>query len=242
MKRSMRYTKGRTLADYIYDELLQKISSGVYKEGQKLPTESDLSREYCVSRPVVRSALTELRIQGFIVSTRGVGSFVKRSRAFQSPQILLNPVTELEDLKRCFEFRISLEGPMAALAATRSNTHDKIEIQRAFEETEAAYSKGGKAPLDTDIGFHLAIAEATHNRFFPQAMQMIRIQIADGMSKIQHFFVGDEARHSSIKSMEHGLILEAIVQGDSLMAQSAMELHLKCSLNWILPDKTKALH
>lgn len=169
-------------------------------------------------RPVVRSALTELRIQGFIVSSRGVGSVVKRSRAFQSPPILLNPITELGNLKRCFEFRISLEGPMAALVATRSNTHDKIEIQRAFEETEAVYSKSGKAPLDTDIGFHLAIAEATHNRFFPQGMQMIRIQIADGMSKIQHFFVGDEARHSSIKSMEHGLILEAIVQGDSLMA------------------------
>ena len=104
------------------------------------------------------------------------------------------------------------------------------------------YSKSGKAPLDTDIGFHLAIAEATHNRFFSQAMQMIRIQIADRMSKIQHFFVGGEARHSSIKSMEHGLILETIVQGDSLMAQAAMELHLKRSLNWILPDKTKALH
>lgn len=238
----MRYTQGRTLADYIYDELLQKITSGVYKEGQKLPTESDLSREYSVSRPVIRSALTELRAQGFIVSSRGVGSFVKRSRAFQAPQILLNPVTEFEDLKRCFEFRISLEGPMAALAASRSDTHDRIEIQRAFEATETAYTKIGETPLDTDIRFHLAIAEATHNRFFPQAMQMIRIQIADGMSKIQHFFVGDEARHSSIKSMEHGLVLEAIIRGDSLMARSAMELHLKRSLNWILPDKAKHVH
>ena len=233
----MHQEKGGTLADYIYDELFQKISSGIYKEGQKLPTESDLSREYKVSRPVVRAALAELRAEGFVVSSRGVGSFVKRSRAFQAPEIRLNPVVGLDDLKRCFEFRIALEGPMAAWAAMNCNAHDKIEIRRAFEATEASYNKAKQTALDTDIAFHLAIAEATHNRFFPQAIQMIRIQIADGMSKIQHYFIGNEARHGSIKSMEHGLILEALLKNDPVMAKAAMEMHLKRSINWILPDK-----
>lgn len=233
----MHNEKGRTLADCIYDELYQKITSGIYKEGQKLPTESEISQEYSVSRPVVRAALSELRTQGFIVSSRGVGSFVKRSRTFDLPEIRLNPVTELEDLKRCFEFRIALEGPMAAWAALNCNTKDKIEIQRAFDATESKYNQEDKTALNTDIAFHLAIAEATHNRFFPQAMQMIRIQIADGMEKIQRYFVGNKARHSSIKSLEHGLILEALLKRDPIMAQAAMELHLKRSVNWILPKK-----
>lgn len=227
----------QTFGNMVFEDLLKKISAGTYKAGSRLPTEFELAKAYGVSRPVIRSALAELRAQGFIVSTRGVGSFVKRSNS-ALPEILnLEPVKAVEDMLKCFEFRVAIEGPMAYWAALRCDPHDRIEIQRAFDATENAFEKGEATALNTDIKFHMAIAEATHNRFFTQAMQTIRLQMAEGMESIAKYFVGEQARHYSIKSTEHSLITEGILKGDGEMARAAMILHLERSKNWILAAK-----
>ena len=202
-----------------------------------MPTEFELVRTYGVSRPVIRSALSELRAQGFVVSTRGVGSFVKSLNRDLPCLLNLEPVKAIDDMLKCFEFRIAIEGPMAYWAALRCVSHDRIEIQRAFDATENAFEKGETTAFNTDIKFHMAIAEATHNRFFTQAMQTIRLQMAEGMESIAKYFVGEQSRHYSIKSTEHSLILEGIFKGDGQMAKAAMVLHLERSKNWLLADK-----
>ena len=65
---------------YIYKELLIRIQQGDYKEGEKLPTENQLSEEFHASRPVIRSALEQLRQENYVESIRGSGTFVKQTR------------------------------------------------------------------------------------------------------------------------------------------------------------------
>ncbi len=227
----------RTLGSQVFDDLFSKITTRQLKEGEKLPSESDLARMYNVSRPVIRAAIQELRAQGFIKTTKGLGSFVKRCSYEQVSSIRLSKIEDVEDMVRCYQYRIALEGKMAYWAAINCNASDRIALQRAFDATEAAYEKNTKLALDTDFVFHLTIAEATHNRFFPQAMQLIRLQVSQGMERVSDYFVGNKARHSSIKSVEHSLILEGILRGDGEMAEAAMVLHLSRSMKWLSGDK-----
>lgn len=60
--------------------LLSQIEEGVYKEGDRLPSESELSQQYAVSRHVVRQALKALIAEGRVVAYQGAGYFVNQKR------------------------------------------------------------------------------------------------------------------------------------------------------------------
>jgi GntR family transcriptional regulator len=60
--------------------LLAQIDGGVYKDGDRLPSEYDLTRQYKVSRHVVRQALKDLIAEGRIVAQQGMGYFVNNRR------------------------------------------------------------------------------------------------------------------------------------------------------------------
>lgn len=62
---------------YQLQELLkEQIESGVWKPGDRLPSEPELARRYAVSRVVVRQALAILQDDGQIVRLQGRGTFV----------------------------------------------------------------------------------------------------------------------------------------------------------------------
>lgn len=60
--------------------LLAQIDSGVYKDGDRLPSEYELTRQYKVSRHVVRQALKDLIAEGRITARQGTGYFVNNKR------------------------------------------------------------------------------------------------------------------------------------------------------------------
>lgn len=56
--------------------MLNRITTGEFKAGDKLPTEEELCREYDVSRITVRRAVSELTARMLISPRRGVGTVV----------------------------------------------------------------------------------------------------------------------------------------------------------------------
>ena len=65
----------------IIDSIISKIRSGSYKEGEKLPSESQLVTEFATSRITVTRALKELELTGVIYREKGRGSFVAQQYA-----------------------------------------------------------------------------------------------------------------------------------------------------------------
>lgn len=61
----------------------REISEGVYKPGDRLPSEQELCDSYQVSHITVRRALTELKELGLIYRHGGLGSFVARTKRIQ---------------------------------------------------------------------------------------------------------------------------------------------------------------
>ena len=63
----------------ILNALRDGITSGQYRQGQRLPSESELVREFDASRITVNRALRELQLAGLIDRRAGSGSFVRAS-------------------------------------------------------------------------------------------------------------------------------------------------------------------
>lgn len=143
--------------------LKDRIRSGAYIPGQKLPSEAELCREFSASRLSVRSAIGQLAAQGLIRTHQGKGSFVcpgapsgDTELSFQGASISRTDF---------FELRRILETEIAGLAAQRAGqeTIDHLrelsfQMQRAERESEMA---------EADEAFHLLLAEASQNAAIP---------------------------------------------------------------------------
>lgn len=71
----------------IYDILCQDILKGVYKPGENLPTEKELSEHFNASRPTIARAMRELQHEGLIVRRQGQGTFVKQAPVVQNKSL-----------------------------------------------------------------------------------------------------------------------------------------------------------
>jgi GntR family transcriptional regulator len=60
--------------------LRDRINTGDYPPGEKLPSEAEMVDEHGVSRDVVRRALAALRAEGLVSSAQGRGTFVRPHR------------------------------------------------------------------------------------------------------------------------------------------------------------------
>ena len=60
----------------IYENLKNQIIGGVYREGDLLPSENELSQLHSSTRTTVRQALGDLQKEGYIKKHQGKGSLV----------------------------------------------------------------------------------------------------------------------------------------------------------------------
>ena len=120
----------RSLANLLAEEFEHKIRQGLLNEGEKLPTESELVRNYDVSRTVVREALSKLQAGGLVETRHGIGTFVLPAPARQSPMLNAHELSESVDVLAVLELRISLETEAAGLAAQRGAGIDLVDIHQ----------------------------------------------------------------------------------------------------------------
>lgn len=107
----------------IADTLLAEIGDGLYRPGDKLPTEADLAARFGVNRHTVRHALGHLAEGGIVHARRGAGVFValkpadypigRRVRFHQN--LLASGQLPSRDIHR-LETRISTKAEAEALA------------------------------------------------------------------------------------------------------------------------------
>jgi maltose-binding protein MalE len=65
--------------------ILEQIESGLWRSGDRIPTEQELCRLYSISRAPVRQALSELAREGVLTRRPGLGTFVNSHAPVPSP-------------------------------------------------------------------------------------------------------------------------------------------------------------
>jgi len=73
--------------------VMEQIKSGIWKVGDRIPSENDLARELGASRLTVHRALRELSQSNILQRVAGVGTFVSRSKA-ESAMVRIQNIAE----------------------------------------------------------------------------------------------------------------------------------------------------
>lgn len=69
---------GAPLQSQLYEAIVERILSGRYRPGQRLPASRTIAGRLALSRNTVNAVLEQLRAEGFLYSRRGAGWFIHR--------------------------------------------------------------------------------------------------------------------------------------------------------------------
>ncbi|MFT3998548.1 MAG: FadR/GntR family transcriptional regulator [Asticcacaulis sp.] len=201
----------------IADAIAEDIRSGVYRAGDRLPTERELAATFKVSRPTLREAMIALEILGYIEARQGHGIVVKAT----SPDPLPMSDSEIGAFE-LIEARRLLESEVAALAAsliTDEQIGELRDLIRLMQDSSPAIAERA------DREFHMLIAQVTGNGAIVSCVENLwdwryRSPLARNILA-RTANLGTAARVS-----EHSQILDALEKRSPEAARLAMREHM----------------
>lgn len=207
------------------EQILALLSDGVFKIGDKLPSEREMAASMGISRPALREALAALEIVGVIESKPGSGTYI-RSDGLVADRVLAASLILLEEEAPFYvmEARRLFEPMAAALAAVRARPEDLAELEKILNELDERISR--REMIQTCIrNFHVAMAEASHNPVVVWTVQFLsdswfNEDTAWQEVKLRGLNVLDI--RLSIQRALHE-IYDCIAKGDAYGARTAME-------------------
>ena len=216
------------IVDEIIESLRQDIVTRRLPDGERLPSEKELSEQFGVSQPTVREAVRALETMGLIEVLHGNGTFV-RSQGDYALASALQTLLQLENVNimqvlaiRQVLGRYSVE--QAAVKATEADL-DAISAASSFFE-----NAGGKPDVDTVIlniqAFQKAVSAASHSPLL-QSLEGFLLAL---LHEVQaNALTGKGAQFWMARAMEfqsHRVaILAGIKSRDPAQARKAMDCY-----------------
>jgi DNA-binding FadR family transcriptional regulator len=202
-----------TAMEAVLGHLRRLIELGDLPVGTKLPSETALSREFDVSRSVVREALRGLQALGMTESKTGKGTFVTAARPADHPTFGSYSARDLVEVRR------HVEVPVAGYAALRRGPDELDLLGHLVERMDTETDDTAWVALDSL--FHITVAQASGNPVFGKVIEEIRDALARQSAFLNQ--LGDRRRQSNV---EHREIVTAIESGSETAAVEAMTAHL----------------
>ena len=222
-----RLRSGRqTLSQAVAASLIERIRSGTYVPGGRLPTEKALMEQFSVGRNVAREAVQALVAMGLVDVRPGRGAVVLES---ETPRggVDAGTVAALlldETVDDLYEFRSVVEVEIARRAAERATEADLRDL-RAQARIFGERMEGGAPLVAADIEFHAAVARASHNAVYLRALDVLQEMLAQARAMTEHIeWVRNRAR------VDHEAIVAAIVARDPALAAEAMRRHMELAV------------
>lgn len=211
--------QSRRLYKQIADALAERIHSGVFSPGSHLPSERDLAQQMGVSRPSVREALIALEVMGLVEVRVGDGVLVCDRRASLAEET----DTENSPLEQ-LQARMLLEGEVAGLAAENVTPEQLAVLDASLLAMEGMINDRTRF-LEEDQRFHMAVVVASGSQTLIDLVEFLWQQRTLPVYRaFEKHFTGAAEQTAVLE--EHRAIVEAIRQGDSRKARSAMRRHI----------------
>lgn len=208
--------------------ILSRITSGDYKDGERLPAERVLADELRTSRTTIREALTVLEILGLVEIMPGSGAYVRSDRAAifsdtlqwtlllsdsSYPDLLrIRETLEILAVQQAAENLIDAARPLRTLRHLR----DCLELQE-----EHLANEDFAAFVTADAAFHIEISELAKNSTLSNLLstlrRMLQIWVENHVSTVSAMEVAYE---------EHVEIYRALSSSDPLSAVEVMTSHM----------------
>jgi len=162
------YIAGRSesLSSQIVAQVRDDLFERRLKPGDFLGTEKDLAARHNVSRIVARDALRTLAALGIVDIKMGKGGGARISSG--NPRLFAEALAVQLDLAgvtagEVLDAQRAIESLAAELAAENATAAERAKLRRLIAEAEAVIGDN-EAYTRSCLEFHLAVAEASHNR------------------------------------------------------------------------------
>jgi GntR family transcriptional regulator, transcriptional repressor for pyruvate dehydrogenase complex len=202
----------------IVAQLKEKVFSGEFRYGDRLPSEREMAETLNVSRLAVREAYKALQLFGMIEIRRGKqgGAFIC-SPSNQSIVQSISTLLRFQGVKieEWTEARLLLEIDLAELAIQRANQNDCKRLEKIIADAEQKSQYEEVVHIE-NIQFHLSLAEVARNKIlFTSYRSMMDLLLNSYLAldfKVDHFNVAQSHRHllELLKGGAKGPFIEAI--------------------------------
>ena len=200
----------------------ERIETGEWAVGRKIPSETQLVDGLGVSRASVRSAIQYFIGLGVLQSYQGKGTFLVDNRVDSDPDASGKITAEdCRDIYKVLEFRRMLEPAVCRIAVQRSGPDVYEALELCLEAMRHCHLSNNSAQfVQADLQFHETICHASENPLAIKSLCRVFQETLRNHEQMNALF-GDE---SGIRC--HTAILEAFRAGDAEGASERMAEHL----------------
>nr|WP_243752900.1 GntR family transcriptional regulator [Leucobacter ruminantium] len=222
--------------ELVESRLVQAISSGAFTEGERLPSESELSALLGVSVVTVREALGGLRHRGLIATRRGRngGSFVSSSRGVvvevNARALMEMPRVTLADLGVHYEV---VSAACAEYACLRATPEELDVVARILADARELPADAWRRRI-TEVQLELAALSQSvrltneHVRVQTEFTPLLALQDRDPAARAE--------THDSLAAQ-----IEAIRDGDIERARATVRATVRASVRWLVACRSDLL-
>ena len=219
----------QSLVDTVVARIREVIEQGHLRAGDRLPTETELSRQLGVSRTVVREAVSQLESLGLLSVQRGRGMFVGSWSGLSGCVKMLRSALALspKELVQFTEFRNAIECYAARRAAEVATPQDLVELQTLCDEMDRPGREGLEA-MQIDFQFHRRLMAITGNELMTNVLEVVQEFALAAMVQTT-----PQPRDRESSHRRHQAIVKAIRAGDPDAAEKAMQAHMQHTLRML---------
>lgn len=215
----------------VSSDLEHKIREEILVEGEKLPSEREMSELYSVSRNVVREALKMLNEKGLVEIVTGKGAYVtvpKTDELMDKFEIAMD-YSDI-DPQEILEARLEIERVVARKIMeniTEQQYAHVVELYRKMDD--CVYDTGEFVKYDAE--FHLYLSECSNNRVLKLFTSTL------GKLSDRKKYLGNKGVEIIKRAQaEHKAMIEAIGNKDIEAYDAAIIRHLDCIRAHITED------
>lgn len=237
--------KSKRAFEEISAEIKGLVFQGILKPGDKLPSETELARQFRVGRQTVREALRLLELSGIIAIQKGSnGGPVIKDRILATISSLMHDAFHMKKISieeltvaRCEFEKVVLKYVI--------DTIEESDIKSLHDNIDKAKQKLGNNMLaiEEHIEFHILLAKASKNHLFVIVMASIMALLRALLCQVEENLesANDDVGYTEriIKSRNtlayHEGILDAIIEKKQDEAFQLLQQHLQEVKNRLEP-------
>ena len=223
MAGAIRLPERTPLVQAVTEQLRRLIVHGDLCSGDRLPSEAKLMKQLCVSRPVLREAISQLAAVGLLSVRHGSGTYVARREWLSSCTKLAGSAMAIEprELLQFVEFRRVLESYAARKAAEVAEPEQVAVLEQTLDEALGAARQGSKRAMEADFRFHCMLVETGGNRLMRSLLELLHEFIMVSMMRTHPPATADPE-----SAVIHRAIVKAIRDRSPEAAEQAVLAHM----------------
>ena len=225
--------RGPRAAVLVADYLRQQIVEASIQDGDDLPSEAVLMKQFDVSRPTLREALRVLESEGLLTVRRGsLGGFRVHApnpmvAAQFAGRVLQHRGATLADIQ---QVRLMLEPQCAKLVAQHRTKSDLKRLKKCLRAGADQIDSTNDAPSGHHRAFHQLIVELSGNQTLILMSSMLRHIMHDHASSPDENESTPDPRIRDIHK-QHQKLVELIDAEDAQNAEQLWTRHLRDGSN-----------